>query len=952
MEKETENIAPRRLQILGEEEVASIYERPLFTHEERALYFSLTAPEKQSLEQFHTFSSRIFYILQLGYFKARQQFFTFTLQEVLADASYVQHAYFPDFPLTDLEIAKGTRLKQQGVILDLFRFRSCKRAERRLLARRAEQAARISSKPIYVLRNLLQYLAEQRIVAPGYTVLQDIVSKALTREQERLIRIADEHLTAADVAALRKLLTNPHGLYEITRLKREPKDFGYEAMAREIRRGEQIAGLYRLAQELLQFMQISPESVKYYASLVNFYSVFRLQQLDEQLVFIYLLCFVYHRYQQLHDNLLNALLYHVRQYTDAAKQAAKERVYEYRLEQTRDLRKAGRVLKLFTDDAIPPEMPFGQVQARAFAILDRQRLERLASEIAEDETLDETALQWEFIAGKAMQFKLRIRPVIRTVTFSATADNDPLLEAVDLMKWAFRQKKSLRQFDDLLPTYFVPDHIKRYLYGPDALGRKQLLVDRYEFLVYRLLRNGLEAGDIFCHDSVRFRSFEDDLLDEEQWQRKEELIASTGLSILQEPVGQHLDRLEQLLERRLLEVNRRIASGENKQFRRKRSGRWTLPTPRGRTAVNHPLFEVLPDVNIQTVLRFVNRRTRFMDAFEHVLHRYSKTEADDDVISACLLAWGTNMGLGRMGAISDVAYATLAAASDNFIRLETLQAANDAVSNATAGLPIFRHYDIGETVHSSSDGQRFETRLHTINARHSSKYFGLKKGIVAYTLVANHIPVNARVIGANEHESHYVFDLLFNNTTEVQPTIHSTDTHGSNPVNFALLHFFGYQFAPRYKDLYDKVRTSLYGFKHPSRYGGLALRPIRKIQRRLIENEWENIQRILLSLALKTTTQFIIVGKLSAYARKNRTKRALWEYDNIMRSLYLLDFIDSPALRSNVQRALGRGENYHQLRRAVSYANFGKLRFKTEHEQQIWSECSRLITNCIIYYNA
>ena len=40
------------------------------------------------------------------------------------------------------------------------------------------------------------------------------------------------------------------------------------------------------------------------------------------------------------------------------------------------------------------------------------------------------------------------------------------------------------------------------------------------------------------------------------------------------------------------------------------------------------------------------------------------------------------------------------------------------------------------------------------------------------------------------------------------------------------------------------------------------------------------------------------------------------------------------------------------MRRAVSYANFGRLRFKTEHEQQIWGECARLITNCIIYYNA
>ena len=103
---------------------------------------------------------------------------------------------------------------------------------------------------------------------------------------------------------------------------------------------------------------------------------------------------------------------------------------------------------------------------------------------------------------------------------------------------------------------------------------------------------------------------------------------------------------------------------------------------------------------------------------------------------------------------------------------------------------------------------------------------------------------------------------------------------------------------------------------------------------------------------MKTTTQSIIVSKLNAYARKNRTRRALWEYDHIIRSLYLLDYIDSPPLRQNVQQALNRGENYHQLRRAISYANFGKLRLKTENEQQIWNECARLISNCIIYYNA
>jgi len=87
-------------------------------------------------------------------------------------------------------------------------------------------------------------------------------------------------------------------------------------------------------------------------------------------------------------------------------------------------------------------------------------------------------------------------------------------------------------------------------------------------------------------------------------------------------------------------------------------------------------------------------------------------------------------------------------------------------------------------------------------------------------------------------------------------------------------------------------------------------------------------------------------------AIKNKTKGALWEYDNIIKSLYFLDYIDSLPLRQNVQKALNRGESYHKLRRAVSYANFGKLRFKTEQEQQLWSGCSRLLCNCIIYYNA
>jgi len=48
---------------------------------------------------------------------------------------------------------------------------------------------------------------------------------------------------------------------------------------------------------------------------------------------------------------------------------------------------------------------------------------------------------------------------------------------------------------------------------------------------------------------------------------------------------------------------------------------------------------------------------------------------------------------------------------------------------------------------------------------------------------------------------------------------------------------------------------------------------------------------------------------------------------------------------------LNRGEAYHRFRRAVAYVNGGKFRVRTEEEQHIWNECSRLIANAVIYYN-
>jgi hypothetical protein len=326
-----------------------------------------------------------------------------------------------------------------------------------------------------------------------------------------------------------------------------------------------------------------------------------------------------------------------------------------------------------------PETPFHELQARAFRLLEREKLEQVADHITPQVGFDETAFQWEHLDRLGVQFKRYWRPILSMVDFQGAPAQNPLIEGIDFLKAAFAQGRPLGSYPAApIPTGFLSPPTERYLYAPEKTGPRRLIPDRYEFYVYRLVRERLEAGDLYCRDRVRFRSFEEDLMDDTSWQRQADLIERTGLPLLQPPIEDQLAALEQELEDRIATVNQRITAGENEYFKIKKKGdtiRWSLPYPSEPDEANPPLFDPLTPVGIGRVLDFVHRTCRFLDAFAPVLGRYVQGPAEGPALIASLLAWGTNMGLGRMGQISDLGYSILATASDNFIRLETLSAA-------------------------------------------------------------------------------------------------------------------------------------------------------------------------------------------------------------------------------------------------------------------------------------
>ena len=403
------------------------------------------------------------------------------------------------------------------------------------------------------------------------------------------------------------------------------------------------------------------------------------------------------------------------------------------------------------------------------------------------------------------------------------------------------------------------------------------------------------------------------------------------------------------------QVNRNIESGLNESIvsNPKKKAQWSLPYKKRDEEETEGIFGQLEQVSISQVISYVHQQTGFLDNFNHIQPRHAKLSLNIKHAEACLVAAGSNLGLLKMSKIADIKLSALSSTYSNYFHTNSIRDASLQVINEASRLGAYKYFQVRkpEVVHASADGQKFSVRRRNQMARHSSKYFGMDVGVVVYTLLANHFPINAKTFSPHEHESHFLFDLVFNNETDIDPDIISTDMHGVNHINFALMGMFGRQFAPRFTNL-PKRFESLLGFKDPKKYDSLFIRPQKKANQNLIISEWNNILKILLSLAMKEATQSIIVHKLSSHKFSDRTKRALWELDSIYRSIYLLDYLDNKELREDVQRSQNRAEAYHRLKRAIaSIAGTGKFRGSTGEEIEIWSECARLLTNCVIYYN-
>jgi TnpA family transposase len=184
--------------------------------------------------------------------------------------------------------------------------------------------------------------------------------------------------------------------------------------------------------------------------------------------------------------------------------------------------------------------------------------------------------------------------------------------------------------------------------------------------------------------------------------------------------------------------------------------------------------------------------------------------------------------------------------------------------------------------------------------------------------------------------------------TELSIREHTTDTAGYTEIIFALFDLLGMQFAPRIRDVGDQ---RLYRLDRATPYSYLDALLTGKLNRILILTHWDDLLRVAGSLKLGWVTASLFIGKLQAYPRQNVLTRALQEYGRLIKTLFLLRYLESEDYRRRINAQLNKGETLHALREFLFFANRGTLRRKQEEAQTNQAGCLNLLTNAVVAWN-
>ena len=319
-----------RMKIFNTLEEEAFESPPVFNSAERKRFFSLPLLLEESMVNLRTPINKVCFLVVAGYFKARRKFFARQFHQT--DIEYVARQIGINPSEVFIEsYSKETYARHQRVILSYFGYSPFDEVAKTIITHEIAALIRVQFRPKLVLLEIIQVLIVKKIAIPSYNVLADLIVSALNSHQRTLSEIIDDCLTENQRTHLDTLLekepsnsTEEGWRYRLTLLKKPNQSTRPTKIKANLVDLDTVQTLYLDLMPVVQRLNLSYESIRYYAYSVIKAQIPQVSRRADEDRFLHLMAFIVYQTFKLNDLLIDTLLSAVQAAVNAAEKEQKD----------------------------------------------------------------------------------------------------------------------------------------------------------------------------------------------------------------------------------------------------------------------------------------------------------------------------------------------------------------------------------------------------------------------------------------------------------------------------------------------------------------------------------------------------------------------------------------------------------------------------------------------------
>ena len=479
---------------------------------------------------------------------------------------------------------------------------------------------------------------------------------------------------------------------------------------------------------------------------------------------------------------------------------------------------------------------------------------------------------------------------------------------------------------------------------PTRVNRRQ-----FEVCVCRQLVQELKSADICVPGSDAYSDFREQLLPLEECAKElAEYGELVGLPMESKAFTDHLrkqlvDSANAVDRDYLSNTHFNIVNGRPKLARLTKK-----PDPAGFLAVESALTRKLQalDLSMLDVLGDTMRWLNWGQVFGPLSGHESKLEDAQRRQILTTFAYGTGLGPTQVAkSVSGVSDRQIAFINQRHVTTEKLEATICEVINAYNRFWLPKLW--GDATRAGADGTKWDLYENNLLSERHIRYGGYG-GIAYYHVSDNYIALFSHFIPCGVWEAIYILDGLTKNESDIQPdTLHGDTQAQSTPV-FGLAYLLGIKLMPRirnWKDLksYKPSTEAIY-----THIGELFTKD--NINWELIARHLPDMLQVALSIKAGRIAPSTILRRLGTASRKNKLYYAFRELGRVVRTCFLLEYVNSEELRRIIHGATNRCESFNKFAQWVYFAT-DLIQENVRDEQLKVIKYNHLIANLLIFHN-